>query len=61
MMTCLLGIEELPEGDGIRPRSLKVKTISVLMTEVAKGQADLSQLAIQGNYRPVTSQDMDKN
>ena len=48
MMTCLLGIEELPEGDGIRPRSLKVTKISAVMTDVAKDQANLSQLAIRG-------------
>ena len=30
------------------------------MTEVGKGQPNLSQLAIQGNYRAVDAQDMDK-
>ena len=30
------------------------------MTEVAKGRANLSQLAIQGNYREVAARDMAK-
>ena len=30
------------------------------MTEVGKGQGNLSQLAIRGNYRAATAQDMSK-
>ena len=30
------------------------------MTELAKGQSNLAQLAIRGNYRAVTAQDMAK-
>ena len=47
-----------PEGHGIRPHSLEVPTISALMTEVVKGNANLSQIAIHGKYRDVTAQDM---
>ena len=59
-MTYLLEVDERPEGHGIRPRSLKVATISALMTEAAQGQGDLSQLAIQGNYRAVAAHHMYK-
>ena len=55
---CLLFQDGHPEGHAIRPHSLKVTTISTLMTEIAKGNANLSQLAIQGNYRGVTAHDM---
>ena len=60
MMTYLLEVDGLPEGHGIRPHSLKVATISALMADVAKGQANLSQLASQWNYMDVAAQDMDK-
>ena len=60
MMTCLLEADGLPEGHGVRPHSLKVAEISALMTGVAEGQANLSQLAIRGNYRAFAAQDMDK-
>ena len=43
MVTYLLELAGQPHGRGIRPRSLKVTTISALMAEVAKGQANLSQ------------------
>ena len=59
-MTWLLELAGRPGDNGVRPHSLKVTTSSTLMTEVAKGQANLSQLAIQGNYRSATSQDMAK-
>ena len=58
-MTYLLEAAGHPEVHGVRPRSLKVTTISALMPEAAKGQADLSQLAIRGYYRAVAAQDMD--
>ena len=58
-MPCLLFQAGHPEGHGIRPHSLKVTTISTLMTEVIKGQANLYQLAIQGNYRAVAAHGMD--
>ena len=58
MMTSLLFQAWNPDGHGIRPRSLKVATISTLMTEVAKGRENLSRLAIQGQYRAATAQDM---
>ena len=60
MMTCLFFQAGRPDGRGIRPRSLNVATISVSMTEVIKGRANLSQLAIQGNYRAAATHDMDK-
>ena len=59
-MAYLLEVAEGPGRRGIRPRSLKVATISALMTEAAKGQANLPKLAIQGNYRAVAAQDMAK-
>ena len=49
VMTCLLFQADHPEGHGVRPNSLKVTTISTLATAVAKGNANLSQLAIRGN------------
>ena len=58
MMAYLLAVAEHPEGRGIRPHSIKATTISALMTEVAKGQVNLAQLAIRGNYRGVAAQDM---
>ena len=57
-MTSLLFQAGHPESHGVRPHSLKVTTISTLMTEVIKGRANLSQLAIQGNYMDVAAQDM---
>ena len=60
MMDYLLEVADRPEGHGIRPRSLKVTTISALMTVVAKCQENLAKLAIRGNYRAVAAQDMDK-
>ena len=60
MMTCLLLQSERPDGHGIRPHSLKVATISTWATEVIRGEANLPQLAIQGNYRADTAQDMAK-
>ena len=59
-MTCLLFQPGRPDGHGIRPHSLKVATISTFPTEVTKGNANLSQLAIQGNYRAVAARDMPK-
>ena len=59
-MIYLLELVGHPKGHGIRPNSFKVTTISVLMTESALGQANLSQLAIQGYYRAATAQDMAK-
>ena len=59
MMTYLLEISGRPEGQGVSPRGLKVTTISALMAEVVKGRENLPHLAIQGNYRAVTSQEMD--
>ena len=60
MMTYLLEIAWHPECRGIGPRSLKVATTPSIMTDVPKGQANLSQLSIRGNYRGVASRDMDK-
>ena len=61
VMPSLLFQAEKPECHWIRPHSQKVTTISTLITAVIiKGQADLSQLAIQGNYGAVAAQDMDK-
>ena len=57
-MTYLLELAGRPESHGIGPRSLKVATISVLMADVADGQADLPQLTIQGNYRSATAKNM---
>ena len=59
-MTWLLELAGRPEDHGIRPQSLKVTTIPTLMVDVAKGKANLSQLAIQGNYRAVAPRDVDK-
>ena len=59
-MTRLLFHVGRPNGHGIRQHSLNVTTISVLMTEVIKGHANLSQLAFQGNYRAATVHDMVK-
>ena len=47
MMTCLLLLAGRTDGHGIRPRSLKVETISTSMTGVAKGNPNLYQLASQ--------------
>ena len=47
-------------GHGIRPHSLKVTTISSLMTEIVKGKGNLAQLSVQGNYRAITAADMGK-
>ena len=58
-MTYLLFLAGRPDGHGIRPHIIKVETISTLMTEGAKGDANLSQLAIQGNYMAVAAQDAD--
>ena len=60
MMNLLLFQAGIPDGHAVRQRSLKVATISASMTEVAKGRANLSQLAIQGNYREVAARDMAK-
>ena len=40
------------------PHSLKDTTISAIMDEIAKGDANLSHLAIQGNYRAAAAHDM---
>ena len=60
MVTFLLESAGRPLDQGIRPHIPKVPTISVLMTGVAKCQSNLSQLAIQGNYRSATAHDMAK-
>ena len=60
MMTSLLPQAGHPECHGIRPHSLKVTTISTLMTEVIKGRANKPQVAIQGNCSAFTAHDMDK-
>ena len=60
MMILLLERAAFREANGIRPHSLKVTTISALMGGIAKGKANLAQLASQGNYREVTAQDMGK-
>ena len=60
MMAYLLEVGGSLDGHGVRPRSLKVATISALMAGVGKRQDNLSQLAIRGNYRAVAAQDMDK-
>ena len=59
-MTILLERENYLEEHSIRPRSLKVTTISALSTEIVKGNANLAQLSAQGNYRSATAQDMGK-
>ena len=48
------------EEHSIRPHSLKVTAISALATEIVKGNANLAQLSVQGNYRAATAQDMRK-
>ena len=49
------------KGDhGIRPHSLKVTTISTLIEEIAKGNANFPHLAIRGNYRAVTAHAMEQ-
>ena len=60
MVTYLLEAATRPESHGIRPHSLKVTTIHGLMTEVGKGHSDISQLAIQGNYKGVAAQYVDR-
>ena len=60
MMAYPLEVGERPDGHGIRPHSLKVTTIAALMTDVDKGQSNLSHLAIQGNYRAFRAHDMSK-
>ena len=60
VMTYLLEVTGYPEGHGVRPRSLKDTTISALMMAVARGQANLSQVAIRGDYKAVAAQDMAK-
>ena len=57
-MSALLLLSDFHGDRGIRPHSLKVTTIDVLMVGIAKGKANLSQLAFQGNYREVDAQDM---
>ena len=59
-MAYLLDLSDRPECHGIGPNSLKVATISSIMKEVVKGNANLAQLAIRGNYREVASRDMAK-
>ena len=58
MMSVLLSLADVHGDRGIRPHSLKVTTIDVLMVGIAKGKANLSQLAFQGNYRAFNAQDM---
>ena len=60
MMTYLLFLAEHKDDHAIRPNSLKVTTISTIMEEIAKRNANLSHLAIQGNYRAVAAHDMGK-
>ena len=59
-MTVLLDLAGVREENGLRPHSLKVTTISAIMGEIFKGKANLAQLAVQGNYRAATAQDMGK-
>ena len=47
-----------PEGHGIRPHSLKVTTISALMTKVARWNADSPKLATRRNHWYVTANDV---
>ena len=58
IMKCLLFLAGRPDGHGTRPNSIKVATIPTLMTEIAKWHANLSQLAIQCNYRAAAARDM---
>ena len=58
MLSVLLALVDFHEARGVRPHSLKVKTIAVLMGEISKGMANLSHLAAQGNYREVTAHDV---
>ena len=60
MMTCLLFLSDRKDDHGARPHSLKVSTISAIMEEIAKGNANLPHLAMQGNYRAATAHDMGK-
>ena len=57
-MILLLEGSDFWEENGIRPRSLKVTTISALTGEIVTGKANLAQLAAQWNYRAVDDQDM---
>ena len=60
MEAYLLDLAGHPKGRGIRPHILKVTTTPPPITiEIAKGRAELSQLAIQDNYREVATRDMD--
>ena len=58
MLTSTLRMAIHPDGHGIRPRSLQVAAISALSTEVAKGNAHLSQIAIQEYNRAATAHGM---
>ena len=58
-MAYLLELAERPDGHGIRAHSLKVTTISALVAEMAKSQANLLHLAIQGNYSARAAHDLD--
>ena len=60
MMTVPLDLAEFHDDRGIRHHSLKVTTISAIMGEISKGNANLAQLAVQGNYRAGAAQDMEK-
>ena len=56
MMTYLLDLVGHPKFPGDSPRWLKATTISALMDAVVKEYANLSQLAIRGNYSAVAAQ-----
>ena len=51
MIHSLLRMVNHSEGHGIKLRSMKVTTSPALMTEVVKGNANLRQSSIAGNYR----------
>ena len=57
-MAYLLDLAGHPEGRCIMPHSLNATAISSLMTEVVKGNPNLPQLAIIGNYRAGAPQDV---
>ena len=60
MMSVLLSLADFHEDHGIRPHSLKVTTIDVLMAGISKGKENLAQLVVQGNYSAVAAQEMGK-
>ena len=51
VMAYMLDLAGRPKGHGIMPNSLKVAKNCALMTEIVKGQSNLSQLATRGELQ----------